>query len=498
MNFPILSSLILLPTIGAIFIFFVRSSSAQYQSSKYVSLFISLSNFILSIYLWYVFDKNSTEFQFVENREWLLGFVNYKVGIDGISILFIILTAFITPICIISVNATIKKRLKDFLIAILLMETFMIGVFCSIDLVVFYLFFEAGLIPMFLIIGIWGGERRVYSAFKFFLYTLLGSVLMLIAIISIYWISGTTDVERLYKIGIDAKYQNLLWLAFFSSFAVKTPMWPVHTWLPDAHVEAPTAGSVLLAAILLKMAGYGFIRFSLGLFPVASEYFVPLIYFLSLVAIIYTSLVALMQEDMKKLIAYSSVAHMGFVTLGIFTMTQQGIEGSIFQMISHGLISAALFLSVGVVYERHHTRLINKYGGLVQIMPKYAIVLMVFTLGAIGLPGTSGFVGEFLILIGAFKKSFLVATIASLGVILGAAYMLWLYKRIIFGEIINSNLKSSLDLKKFEILILFSLVVPIIYFGFYPEPLINSIEVSVENLLGMYSTNINTNLTNTN
>ena len=494
MNFPILSSLILLPTIGALFIFFVRSSSEKYQASKYLSLFISIANFFLSIYLWYVFDKNLVDFQFVENREWLSGFVNYKVGIDGISILFIVLTTFITPICIISVNATIKKRLKDFLIAILLMETFMIGVFCSLDLVVFYLFFEAGLIPMFLIIGIWGGERRVYSAFKFFLYTLLGSVLMLIAIISIYWLTGTTDVEKLYEIGIDAKYQNLLWLAFFSSFAVKTPMWPVHTWLPDAHVEAPTAGSVLLAAILLKMAGYGFIRFSLGLFPIASEYFVPLIYFLSLVAIIYTSLVALMQEDMKKLIAYSSVAHMGFVTLGIFTMTQQGIEGSIFQMISHGLVSAALFLCVGVVYERHHTRLIDKYGGLVQIMPKYAIVFMVFTLGALGLPGTSGFVGEFLILMGAFKKSFLVATIASLGVILGAAYMLWLYKRIIFGEIINNELKSMIDLKKFEILILFSLVVPIIFFGFYPEPLINSIEVSVENLLNIYNTNIQTNL----
>ncbi len=494
MNFPILSSLILLPTIGALFIFFVRSSSEKYQASKYLSLFISIANFILSIYLWYIFDKNSVEFQFVENREWLLGFVNYKVGIDGISILFIILTTFITPICIISVNATIKKRLKDFLIAILLMETFMIGVFCSLDLIVFYLFFEAGLIPMFLIIGIWGGERRVYSAFKFFLYTLLGSVLMLIAIISIYWITGTTDVEKLYEIGIDSNYQNLLWLAFFSSFAVKTPMWPVHTWLPDAHVEAPTAGSVLLAAILLKMAGYGFIRFSLGLFPLASDYFVPLIYFLSLVALIYSSFVALMQEYMKKLIAYSSVAHMGFVTLGIFTMTQQGIEGSIFQMISHGLVSAALFLCVGVVYERHHTRIINKYGGLVQIMPKYAIVFMVFTLGAIGLPGTSGFVGEFLILMGTFKKSFLVATIASLGVILGAAYMLWLYKRIIFGEIINNEIKSMIDLKKFEILILFSLVIPIIFFGFYPEPLINSIEVSVGNLLDIYNTNIQTNL----
>ena len=361
----------------------------------------------------------------------------------------------------------------------------MIGVFCSLDLVVFYLFFEAGLIPMFLIIGIWGGERRVYSAFKFFLYTLLGSVLMLIAIISIYWITGTTDVIKLYELGIDAKYQNLLWLAFFSSFAVKTPMWPVHTWLPDAHVEAPTAGSVLLAAILLKMAGYGFIRFSLGLFPDASLYFVPLVYTLSLIAIIYTSLVALMQEDMKKLIAYSSVAHMGFVTLGIFTMTQQGIEGSIFQMISHGLVSAALFLCVGVVYDRLHTRLINRYGGLVSIMPKYAIVFMVFTLGALGLPGTSGFIGEFLVLMGAFKKNILVATIASLGVILGAAYMLWLYKRIIFGKLINEDVKKMVDLKRFEIVTLWLLVLPIIFFGFYPEPLINSIEVSVANMIDM-------------
>ena len=498
MNFPILSSLILLPSIGALFILFTRSSNEKYQSCKYVALFISLANFLLSLYLWYIFDKTSVEFQFLEDREWLVGFINYKVGVDGISILFIILTTFITPICIISVNATVKKRVKDFLLAILIMETFMIGVFCSLDLVVFYLFFEAGLIPMFLIIGIWGGERRVYSAFKFFLYTLLGSVLMLIAIISIYWMTGTTDVEKLYEIGIDAKYQNLLWLAFFSSFAVKTPMWPVHTWLPDAHVEAPTAGSVLLAAILLKMAGYAFIRFSLGLFPIASEFFIPLIYILSLIAIVYTSLVALMQEDMKKLIAYSSVAHMGFVTLGIFTMTQQGIEGSIFQMISHGLVSASLFLCVGVVYERLHTRLISKYGGLVSIMPRYAIVFMVFTLGALGLPGTSGFVGEFLILMGTFKKNFLVATIASLGVILGAAYMLWLYKRIIFGEIVNQEVKAMVDLKRFEILILFSLVIPIIFFGFYPEPLINSIEVSVENVLNMYNLNLINNLTDIN
>jgi len=491
MDFPILSSLILLPILGALFIFFSKSRSNIHLTTKYLALFVSFANFILSLYLWYLFDPYTSEFQFLEDRSWIKGFINYKVGIDGISILFIILTTFITPLCVVSVNNTIKNRLKDFLIAILVMESLMIGVFCSLDLVVFYLFFECGLIPMFLIIGIWGGERRVYSAFKFFLYTLLGSVLMLVAIISIYWMTGTTDVTYLYNIGIEAKYQNLLWLAFFSSFAVKTPMWPVHTWLPDAHVEAPTAGSVLLAAILLKMAGYGFIRFSVGLFPIASEYFIPLIYFLSLVAIIYTSFVALMQEDMKKLIAYSSVAHMGFVTLGIFTFTQQGMEGSIFQMISHGLVSAALFFSVGVVYERMHTRLINNYGGLVSIMPKYAIVLMVFTLAAIGLPGTSGFIGEFLILIGTFKKSFLVATIASLGVILAAAYMLWLYKRIIFGEIIKDEIKKLMDLNKTEFIILSFLAFPIILFGFYPEPLLNTVEISIIDLIEMYNNNIN-------
>jgi len=316
---------------------------------------------------------------------------------------------------------------------------------------------------------------------------LLGSVLMLVAIISIYWMSGTTDIVQLYELGIDTKYQNLLWLAFFSSFAVKTPMWPVHTWLPDAHVEAPTAGSVILAAILLKMAGYGFIRFSLGLFPVASELFTPLVYTLSLIAIVYTSLVALMQEDMKKLIAYSSVAHMGFVTLGIFTITQQGIEGSIIQMISHGLISAALFLCVGVVYDRVHSRLIKTYGGLVSVMPKYSILFMLFTLAAMGLPGTSGFVGEFLILVGTFKKSFLVATIASLGVILGAAYMLWLYKRVIFGKLINKDLLKMLDLNKSEIFILVCLAIPTIFFGFYPEPLLNTIEVSINNLIDTYN-----------
>ena len=489
MSFPILSSLILLPTLGAIFILFSRSSP-NYNSSKYISLFVSFANFILSIYLWYIFDKNNTNFQFVEERIWLEGFINYKVGIDGISILFIILTTFITSICIISVNSTIKTRLKDFLIAILIMETMMIGVFCSLDLVIFYLFFEAGLIPMFLIIGIWGGERRVYSAFKFFLYTLLGSVLMLVAIISIYWMAGTTDVIELYEIGINSKYQNLLWLAFFSSFAVKTPMWPVHTWLPDAHVEAPTVGSVLLAAILLKMAGYGFIRFSVGLFPLASEYFIPLIFALSLIAIIYTSLVALMQKDMKKLIAYSSVAHMGFVTMGIFTLTPEGIEGSIFQMISHGIISAALFLCVGVVYERMHTREISKYGGIVSVMPRYAVVFMVFTLGALGLPGTTGFIGEFLILLGTFKVNFLVATIASIGVILGAAYMLWLYKRIIFGEISNSQVNKLVDLNKSELVILTVLAFVSIVFGFYPDPLLGTTSTSVEVLINLFNENI--------
>ena len=495
MDFPILSSLILLPILGSIFIFFINHKDKS-SSIKYVSLFISLANLLLALYLWLIFDRSKSEFQFVENREWILGIVNYKVGIDGISILFVVLTAVITPLCIISVNTTVKNRLKDFLISILVMESLMIGVFCSLDLIVFYLFFEGGLIPMFLIIGIWGGQRRVYAAFKFFLYTLLGSVLMLIAIISIYWISGTTDIEKLYEIGIDVKYQKLLWLAFFSSFAVKTPMWPVHTWLPDAHVEAPTAGSVLLAAILLKMAGYGFIRFSVGLFPVASEYFVPFVYLLSVIAIIYTSFVALMQDDIKKLIAYSSVAHMGFVTLGIFTLNQQGIEGSIFQMISHGLVSAALFFSVGIIYERKHTRLINNYGGLVNTMPKYALVLMIFTLGAVGLPGTTGFIGEFLILMGAFKKSFLVALIASIGVILSAAYMLWMYKRVVFGKLVNENLKDILDLKKSEILVLWILAIPIVFFGFYPEPLFISIKVSVTNFLEIYNANIETYLVN--
>ncbi len=490
MNFPILSSLILLPIVGALFLFFTKGKDGDNLTAKYVALFTTIVNFLISIYLWISFDPSTSAFQFVEERIWIKDFINYKVGVDGISILFILLTTFITPLCIVSVNNTVKNRLRDFLIAILIMESFMIGVFCALDLVVFYLFFEAGLIPMFLIIGIWGGPKRVYSAFKFFLYTLLGSVLMLVAIISIYWISGTTDVMKLYELGIDAKYQNLLWLAFFSSFAVKTPMWPVHTWLPDAHVEAPTAGSVLLAAILLKMAGYGFIRFSLGLFPVASEVFTPLVYTLSVIAIIFTSLIALMQEDMKKLIAYSSVAHMGFVTLGIFTLQQQGIEGSIIQMLSHGLVSAALFLCVGVVYDRMHSRLIKSYGGIVTIIPKYSILFMLFTLAALGLPGTFGFIGEFLILMGAFKDNFLVAVIASFGVILGAAYMLWLYKRVVFGKLVNEDLKQMVDLNRSEYLILTCLAVPTLFFGFYPEPLFNTIEVSVSDLINMHNLNI--------
>ncbi len=492
MNFPILSSITFLPLIGAFFIFLTRSEKNQSdKNSIYLSLFTSFTNFFLVLFLWYSFDPTTYDFQFVEETTWISGFIKFKFGIDGISILFILLTAFITPICIISCINSIKSRLKEFLIAILVLETFMIGVFCSLDLVIFYLFFEAGLIPMFLIIGIWGGARKVYSAFKFFLFTLLGSVLMLVAIIAIYWITGTTDVVDIYEIKIPKEFQYLLWLAFFSSFAVKLPMWPVHTWLPDAHVEAPTAGSVILAAILLKMGGYGFLRFSLGMFPLASEYFVPLIFALSVIAIIYTSLVALMQDDMKKLIAYSSVAHMGFVTMGIFTFNKQGIEGSIIQMLSHGLISAALFLCVGVLYDRTHSRLIKSYGGLVHILPKYSFVFMIFALGTLGLPGTSGFVGEFLVLVGTFKVNFLVAIIGSLGVILSAAYMLWLYKRVIFGKLEKVELKKIKDINLSESGILFVLAALVIFFGFYPDPFLETMRVSVDNLINNYNLEIN-------
>jgi len=492
MNFPILSAIIFIPLIGALFIFVTKGSQKNVEkNSKYVAIFSSLANFLLSLFLWYSFDTSISDFQFIEEKSWIGGNINFKLGIDGISILFILLTTFITPVCIFSGIHSIKFKIKEFFIAILVMETLMLGVFCSLDLIIFYLFFEGGLIPMFLIIGIWGGPKRVYSAFKFFLFTLLGSVLMLIAIISIYWIAGTTDVVSLLDANIPYEYQYLLWLAFFSSFAVKMPMWPVHTWLPDAHVEAPTAGSVILAAILLKMAGYGFMRFSIGLFPIASDYFTPLIFVLSIIAIIYTSLVALMQDDMKKLIAYSSVAHMGFVTIGIFSITKQGLEGSIVQMISHGLISAALFLCVGVLYDRIHSRMISSYGGLVNIMPKYSMLFMIFTLGALGLPGTSGFVGEFLILVGAFQKSIIVAVLSSLGVILAAAYMLWLYRRVVFGRLTNPETKEMKDLDKTELYILISLAFLTIFFGFYPEPLLKTVDISINNLLENYQTNLN-------
>ena len=495
MSFPILSAIIFIPLIGAFFVFVTQGTQKTVEkNAKSVAIFSSVVNFFLSLFLWYSFDTTIPDFQFVEKKNWISGFINFQLGIDGISILFILLTTFITPICIFSGIHSIKFKIKEFLIAILIMETLMLGVFCSLDLVIFYLFFEGGLIPMFLIIGIWGGPKRVYSAFKFFLFTLLGSVLMLIAIISIYWITGTTDVIKLLNTRIVQDYQYLLWLAFFSSFAVKLPMWPVHTWLPDAHVEAPTAGSVILAAILLKMAGYGFLRFSVGLFPVASDYFTPLIFALSIIAIIYTSLVALMQDDMKKLIAYSSVAHMGFVTIGIFSLTKQGLEGSIIQMISHGLISAALFLCVGVVYDRFHSRMISSYGGLVNIMPKYALAFMIFTLAALGLPGTSGFVGEFLVLVGVFQKNIIVAVLASVGVILAAAYMLWLYRRVIFGKLASSEIKDMPDLKNIETYIFISLAFLTIFFGLYPEPLFKTIDISVNNLIENYQIDLNFHL----
>ncbi len=486
MNFPILSTLIFLPLVSSIFIFLSKEQKNNY-GAIYISLFSSLATLILSLFLWYSLDLNSSDFQFVEEQSWINDFIKFKLGVDGISIVFIVLTTFVTPLCILSCINSIKKRIKEFLIAILVLETLMIGVFCSLDLVIFYLFFEAGLIPMFIIIGVWGGAKRIYSAFKFFLFTLLGSVLMLVAIIAIYWLTGTTDITQIYEIKIPQEYQNILWLAFFSSFAVKTPMWPVHTWLPDAHVEAPTAGSVILAAILLKMAGYGFLRFSIPMFPIASEFFTPLVYLLSLVAIIYTSLVALMQEDMKKLIAYSSVAHMGYVTLGIFTLTKQGVEGSIFQMISHGLISAALFLCVGVVYDRIHSRLIISYGGLVNYLPKYSFLFIIFALAALGLPGTTGFLGEFLVLAGSFQKNYVVAMIATFGVVLGAAYMLWLTKRVIFGCTNNDQIKTLKDTNKIEILMLTTLAFLIIFFGFYPEPLFETVNISVDNLISNYN-----------
>ncbi len=495
MTFPILSTIIFLPLLGALFIF-ISNKKNESSSAIYISIFTSMANLLLTFFLWYSFDKSFAGFQFIEEKNWISGLIKFKLGIDGISILFIVLTAFITPICIISCIISVKKRLNEFLIAILILETFMIGVFCSLDLIIFYLFFEAGLIPMFLIIGIWGGPRKIYSAYKFFLFTLLGSVLMLAAIIFIYWAVGTTDYTEIYKLKIAREYQYLLWLGFFSSFAVKTPMWPVHTWLPDAHVEAPTAGSVILAAILLKMAGYGFLRFSLGMFPIASEFFTPLVFALSIIAIIYTSLVALMQDDMKKLIAYSSVAHMGFVTLGIFTFNKQGIEGSMFQMISHGIISAALFLCVGVLYDRTGSRMIKSFGGVVNYLPNFSLIFIIFVLGALGLPGTTGFIGEFLVLLGAFKINYLVAILASTGVVLCAAYMLWMAKRVVFGNANNAVVTKLKDINFLEATILIVLCLVSIIFGFYPEPLLNTMDISVNGIIQNHQNELTVNLLN--
>jgi NADH-quinone oxidoreductase subunit M len=487
MSWPILSVTTFLPLIGALLIMFMTHGNDRLArgTARWVALWATLVTFAISLVMVWRFDPRIAEFQFVEKHDWL-GFASYHMGIDGISLPFVILTTALMPICIIASWTAIQKRVKEYMIAFLVLETLMIGTFSALDIVLFYLFFEGGLIPMFLIIGIWGGPRRVYASFKFFLYTLLGSVLMLLAIMAMYWSAGTTDITVLLRHGFPVDLQKWAWIAFFASFAVKMPMWPVHTWLPDAHVEAPTAGSVILAAILLKMGGYGFLRFSLPMFPTASHDFAPFVFALSVVAIVYTSLVALMQEDMKKLIAYSSVAHMGFVTMGIFAATTQGIAGGIFQMISHGIVSGALFLCVGVVYDRIHTREIAAYGGLVNRMPFYAAVFMLFTMANVGLPGTSGFVGEFLTLIGTFKVNTGVAFIATVGVILSAGYALWLYRKLIFGKLEKPSLAGIKDMGAREMLIFAPLVVLTILFGVAPKPVLDMSAASVANLLENY------------
>ncbi len=484
-NFPILSLLTFIPLIGAGFILAIRGKKEiADRNARQVALWTSTAVFIMSLLLWINFDTTTAEFQFEEHIEWMPAFnIAYHIGVDGISMLFVLLTTLLTPICVLASWESIKDRVKEYMIAFLVLETMMIGMFAALDLVVFYIFFEAVLIPMFLIIGVWGGARRVYAAFKLFLYTLLGSVLMLLALLAMYNDAGTTDIPSLMNHTFPAGLQSWLWLAFFASFAVKVPMWPVHTWLPDAHVEAPTAGSVILAGVLLKFGGYGFLRFSLPMFPLASVDFTPLIYTLSIIAIIYTSLVALAQEDMKKLIAYSSVAHMGFVTIGTFTLTTQGIEGAIYQMLSHGVVSAALFLIVGVVYDRIHSREIAMYGGLVHRMPAYAMMFMLFMLASVGLPGTGGFVGEFLVLVGAFKANSWVAALAATGVILGAVYMLYLYRRVIFGELKKEHLLKITDLNKREVLIFAPLAVLVLWMGIYPSSFLDVMHVSVANLL---------------
>ena len=485
-GFPILSLVTFLPLAGALFILTIRDvdQAIVARNARYVALWASSINFLLSLYLWFNFDGSTSAFQFVEKAEWMPVFeLSYHMGVDGISVLFVMLTTLLTPICILASWDTIKDRVKEYMISFLILETLMVGMFCALDLVVFYIFFEGVLIPMFMIIGIWGGPRRVYSAFKLFLYTLAGSVLMLLAMFAMYFDAGTTDITKLLTHGFPTDMQNWLWLAFFASFAVKVPMWPVHTWLPDAHVEAPTAGSVILAGVLLKFGGYGMLRFSLPMFPLASLEFTPMIYTLSIIAVIYTSLVALVQEDMKKLIAYSSVAHMGFVTIGVFTLTVQGIEGAVYVMLSHGVVSSALFLIVGVIYDRIHSRDIADYGGLVHRMPSYALIFMLFMLASVGLPGTGGFIGEFLVLLGAFQVNSWIAAFAALGVILGAAYMLYLYRRVIFGELTEASLKKILDMNLREWAVFAPLVILTIWMGIYPPSFLDFMHVSVENLM---------------
>jgi NADH-quinone oxidoreductase subunit M len=488
MTWPILSVVTFLPAIGALLIYLLRGDDeAAQRNARWIALWTTLVTFAVSLLLVWHFDPAVTDFQFVEKTSWLASGITYHMGVDGISLPFVILTTAVLPFCIIASWKSVKVRVREYMMAFLILETLMIGTFSALDLVLFYLFFEGGLIPMFLIIGVWGGPRRVYASFKFFLYTLLGSVLMLLAIMALYWNAGTTDIPTLMHTTVPRSLQTWAWLAFFASFAVKMPMWPVHTWLPDAHVEAPTAGSVILAAILLKMGGYGFLRFSLPMFPLASHDFAPLIYSLSVIAIIYTSLVALMQEDIKKLIAYSSVAHMGFVTMGIFAGTIQGVAGGVFQMVSHGIVSGALFLCVGVVYDRMHTREIAAYGGLVNRMPLYALVFMVFTMANVGLPGTSGFVGEFMTLLGTFRVSIPTAFFATLGVILSACYALWLYRKVVFGALVKPSLMSIKDLTLRECLILFPLVALTILFGVYPKPVLDMSAASVQQLVNNYA-----------
>tara|TARA_Y100001970_G_C14230171_1_gene858104 strand:- start:1175 stop:2659 length:1485 start_codon:yes stop_codon:yes gene_type:complete len=487
LEWPIISVTIFLPLLGALIIFLIKEDELSANNIKWAALWTSVGTFILSCLIWLQFDNKIAEYQFTEKYIWFSDFnLSYHVGVDGISLFMILLSTFLTPFCILASWVSIKKRIKEYMMAFLFLETVMIGMFASIDVLLFYVFFESVLIPMFLIIGIWGGERRIYASFKFFLYTLLGSVLMLIAIVFINQTSNTMNISELQGNIFSKKIQIYLWLAFFASFAVKIPMWPFHTWLPDAHVEAPTAGSVILAGVLLKMGGYGFIRFSLGMLPEASEFFAPLIMTLSVIAIVYTSLVALAQSDMKKLIAYSSVAHMGMVTIGIFIVNHQGLEGAMIQMISHGVVSAALFLSVGIIYDRMHTREIAFYGGLVNKMPKYSVSFMIFTLASIGLPGTSGFVGEFLIILGAFKFNTFLAFFAASGIILGAIYMLYLYKNIFFGELTNIKLKEILDLDLREKIIIYPLIILIIIIGIFPNIFIDPMRLPIDLIISNY------------